>query len=151
MAICIARRDGPRPLRRGWCDPPFPRLVPLGGHRHGGVQTREVLSSALGADDLAAAAARYFSANPKSSAGNGSLMRTAPVALACLGGDDALVGRAMAISALTHADPLAGEACAIWCVAIDRAVRLGTSALEAVREGVGLLAPARAPLLGEKG
>ncbi len=28
----------------------------------------------------------------------------------------------MAVAALTHADPVAGEACVVWCVAIDRAI-----------------------------
>lgn len=63
-------------------------------------------------------------------------MRTAPVALVCLGDDDALVGRAMEVSALSHADQVAGEGCAIWCVALDRAVRHGTGALETDRGAI---------------
>jgi ADP-ribosylglycohydrolase len=59
-------------------------------------------------------------------AGNGSLMRTAPVALALLDDPAALTDRARAISALTHADPLAGDACVLWCHAIRRAVLDGT-------------------------
>ena len=55
-------------------------------------------------------------------AGNGSLMRTAPVALAFLGDPATLTLRARAISDLTHADPLAGDACVLWCHAIRRAV-----------------------------
>jgi len=110
-----------------------------------GAQTGGALSRATGAGDLAAAASQYLSAHPANSAGNGSLMRTAPVALACLGDDDALVSQAMAISALTHADPVAQEACAIWCVAIDRAVREGTGVLDGVREGTSLLPAARRP------
>nr|WP_222132152.1 ADP-ribosylglycohydrolase family protein [Pseudonocardia sp. C8] len=58
-------------------------------------------------------------------AGNGSLMRTAPVALAHLGDRDAIVAAAHAVSALTHHDPVAGDACALWCLAIDHAVRTG--------------------------
>ena len=104
-----------------------------------GVQTRAVLSGASGPADVARAAAGYFSRHPRNSAGNGSLMRTAPVALACLGDDEALISQAMEISALTHADPLACEACAIWCVAIDRAVREGKGVLEGVGEGIGFL------------
>jgi hypothetical protein len=72
------------------------------------------------------------------------------VALACLGDDVALVGRAMEIAALTHADPVAGEACAIWCVAIDRAVRNGMGALEGVREGTALLPAARRDYWAER-
>ena len=53
-------------------------------------------------------------------------MRTAPVALAYLDDPDALVEAAHALSALTHADPEAGEACALWCLAIRHAVLEGT-------------------------
>ena len=65
------------------------------------------------------------------SAGNGSLMRTAPVALAHLADPDAIVQAAHAVSALTHHDPVAGEACALWCLTIDHAVRTGTVDLRA--------------------
>ncbi|MCW2572558.1 MAG: ADP-ribosylation/Crystallin [Frankiales bacterium] len=58
-------------------------------------------------------------------AGNGSLMRTGPVALAHLGDIPGIVEAARAISGLTHADPMAGDACVLWCLAIDRAVRTG--------------------------
>jgi ADP-ribosylglycohydrolase len=58
-------------------------------------------------------------------AGNGSLMRTAPVALAHLGDTAAIVEVATAVSELTHHDPQAGEACVLWCLAIDHAVRTG--------------------------
>lgn len=57
--------------------------------------------------------------------GNGSLMRTAPVALAHLDDPTAIVEAAMAISALTHTDPRAGEACALWSLAINHAVLEG--------------------------
>ncbi len=59
------------------------------------------------------------------SGGNGSLMRTAPVALAHLGDPVAIVEAATAVSVLTHWDPEAGEACAIWCLAIDAAILTG--------------------------
>jgi ADP-ribosyl-[dinitrogen reductase] hydrolase len=48
-------------------------------------------------------------------------MRTAPVALAHNGDDEHIGEPAAMISALTHGDPLAGEACVLRCVAIDRA------------------------------
>ena len=48
-------------------------------------------------------------------AGNGSLMRTAPVALAYLDDEAALVEAARAVSELTHYDPEAGDACVLWC------------------------------------
>jgi hypothetical protein len=53
-------------------------------------------------------------------------MRTAPVALAYLGDDeDALVSAAREISALTHFDPDAQDACVLWCCAIRHAVLTG--------------------------
>jgi protein-tyrosine phosphatase len=58
-------------------------------------------------------------------AGNGSLMRTAPVALAYLDDEAALVEAACAVSELTHYDPEAGEACVLWCLAIRHAILTG--------------------------
>jgi ADP-ribosyl-[dinitrogen reductase] hydrolase len=93
-----------------------------------GIQTRSVLSAAgrtLTGATLAAAATAHHVRTGKSG-GNGSLMRTAPVALAYLNDPEALVEAAHAISALTHHDPEAGEACALWCLAIRHAVLHGT-------------------------
>ncbi|MGX1768611.1 ADP-ribosylglycohydrolase family protein [Dietzia sp. NPDC055343] len=90
-----------------------------------GNQTRAVLHAA-GSEPTAAAvreAAVRFSARHERSAGNGSLMRTAPVALAHLGDREAIARAATEVSALTHADPSAGQACLLWSLAIDRAVR----------------------------
>ena len=101
-----------------------------------GMQTRTVLSGASGPADLARSSADYAATHGKS-AGNGSLMRTGPVALAHLGDDQALVRAAGLISSLTHDDPLAKEACAIWCVAIDRALREGR--LDGISDGISLL------------
>jgi ADP-ribosyl-[dinitrogen reductase] hydrolase len=92
-----------------------------------GIQTRSVLS-AVGpgpvAPQLRAESARLHARTGRS-AGNGSLMRTSPVALAHLGDPDAIAEAARAISALTHHDPVAGHACVLWCLAIDHAVRTG--------------------------
>jgi ADP-ribosylglycohydrolase len=52
-------------------------------------------------------------------------MRTAPVALAYLDDEDAMVEAARAISELTHYDPDAGDACVLWCCAIRHAVQTG--------------------------
>jgi hypothetical protein len=112
------------------------------GPKDVGVQTSNVLGAAEGnAGALAAAAARRFEAHPRGAAGNGSLMRTAPVALAHLGDDRAIVDHAVAVSALTHGDPVAGEACALWCIAIDRAVR--EEGLDGIDDGLALLYPDR--------
>jgi ADP-ribosylglycohydrolase/protein-tyrosine phosphatase len=93
-----------------------------------GVQTRSVLSRA-GRRGISAQTAREESAAlhklTSRTAGNGSLMRTAPVALAHLDDEAALVEAARAISALTHHDPEAGDACVLWCLAIRHAILTG--------------------------
>jgi protein-tyrosine phosphatase len=53
------------------------------------------------------------------------LMRTAPVALAYLDDEDAMVEAARAVSELTHFEPDAGDACVLWCSAIRHAVLTG--------------------------
>jgi ADP-ribosyl-[dinitrogen reductase] hydrolase len=67
-------------------------------------------------------------------------MRTAPIALAYLDDPSALVHAAYEISALTHHDPVAGEACVLWCLAIRHAVLEGTLDL---RRGLRRLPKAR--------
>ena len=52
-------------------------------------------------------------------------MRTAPVALAYLDDEAALVQAARAVSELTHHDPDAGDACVLWCTAIRHAILTG--------------------------
>lgn len=82
------------------------------------------------------------------SAGNGSLMRTVPVALAYPGDPEAMIRAARAVSALTHHDPTAGDACALWCLAIDHAIHTGdldaTVGLSAVASARGSTAGNRA-------
>jgi ADP-ribosyl-[dinitrogen reductase] hydrolase len=82
--------------------------------------------SEVDAADFTAAAAD-FHARTGRSAGNGSLMRTAPLALAYLDrSPEELMAQAGVVSALTHADPDAQEACGLWCVAIRQAVLTGS-------------------------
>src|SRR5262245_10040997 len=94
-----------------------------------GLQTRAVLRAADGAGGSGVAMSRasdeFLAANPVRGAGNGALMRTAAIALAFLDDEAGLVEAAHAVSALTHADPMSLEACALWCLAIRRAVRDG--------------------------
>jgi len=93
-----------------------------------GNQTRHVLVRATPGPGSAArmtAIAQKLHNRTTHTAGNGSLMRTGPVALAHLGDSSAVVAAARTISSLTHADPTAGDACALWCLAIDHAVRTG--------------------------
>lgn len=140
MALCIVEEAA-----TGTLDPTAVAQRFLDWYRSGpadvGIQTRAILSQAGTADEVAQTAARYFEHHPHGAAGNGSLMRTAPVALAALGDDDAIMETAMSVSALTHADPLAAEACVIWCIAIDRAIREGR--FDGIHEGIALLAPDR--------
>ncbi len=108
-----------------------------------GVQTRAILR---GSEPTAAAArerSRSYHEQHGRSGGNGSLMRTAPVALAYLDDPDGLVEAARAISELTHYEDDAGDACVLWCLAIRHAVltgfydlRAGLAALPVERQGV---------------
>ncbi len=93
-----------------------------------GNQTRSILDrvdARGGWATTALAASRDFHERTGHTAGNGALMRTAPVALAYLDDEDGLVAAARAISALTHFDPDAGDACVLWCSAIRHAVLTG--------------------------
>lgn len=109
-----------------------------------GIQTRQVLSG-LEARTAAASrlAARRVHESTGRSAGNGSLMRTVPLVLVYLRGDDGeeerLASAARAVSDLTHHEADAGDACVLWCVAIRHAVLHGE--LDVLR-GLDLLAPA---------
>ncbi len=93
-----------------------------------GIQTSTVLRTAhwLG---LHARTAREASAalheRTGRTAGNGSLMRTAPLALAYLDDEAALMEAARSVSELTHYDPEAGDACVLWCLAIRHAILTG--------------------------
>ena len=98
-----------------------------------GIHTSRILGtlrglpeSGIAAACLAASRARHDSG--AATAGNGTLMRTAPVALAYLDdpdGLDGLVSAATDLATLTHFDPDGGEACALWCLAIRHAVLTG--------------------------
>lgn len=99
-----------------------------------------VAAGGVTASDLRLAARQEHERRGRSG-GNGSLMRTAPVALAFLRDDHGLVDAAVNISSLTHVDPEAGEACALWCLAIRHALRTGEAD---VRIGLGALPGERA-------
>lgn len=108
-----------------------------------GIQTRAVLAEAErngGTAAAARAASQALHERTGKSAGNGSLMRTAPVALAYLHDADAAAEAARALSSLTHWDDDAGDACVLWTLAIRHAVltgavdaRIGLPALPAAR------------------
>lgn len=111
-----------------------------GGPADIGTQTRAVLWEAGPIPTGATMTATSYDLHVRTghTAGNGSLMRTAPVALAHLDDPDALAEAARKVSALTHHDQRAQEACVLWSLAIRHAilhgeleVRGGLAALDA--------------------
>jgi ADP-ribosylglycohydrolase len=131
--------DGLRSLARGllaWMDD---RPTDIGAH------TFAVLQAALGGLDPLASMRRAAQAvhdHTGESAGPGSLARTAVLALAYLDDREALAAAARAVSALTHVDPLAGDACVLWCEAVRRAVLDAT--FDGLYDALDLLEPRRA-------
>jgi len=93
-----------------------------------GKQTRAVLTAAANrmvtAAKLADAAHQHHLRTGRSG-GNGSLMRTWPVALAHLDSPADLARTARTVSEMTHVDPDAGDACVLWSAAIAHAVDQG--------------------------
>lgn len=117
------------------------------GAKDVGIQTRHVLSTAGRDGAITAERARTAAAVEHEqvgrSGGNGSLMRTAPVALAYLDDEDAMVAAARAISELTHYEADAGDAVVLWCCAIRHAVltaqidiRIGLAHIDPERQDV---------------
>ncbi|MCL3862940.1 ADP-ribosylglycohydrolase family protein [Actinotalea sp. K2] len=91
-----------------------------------GLQTHDVLTEARRltsqpAQRMASAAATLHAQTGRT-AGNGALMRTAPVALASLEDRGQVAEAARMIAELTHADPLAGDSCVLWSEAVRTAV-----------------------------
>lgn len=113
-----------------------------------GIQTRHVLHGAktllvdggLGVGDALTASALAYTADNPHSAGNGALMRTAPVALSHLDDRVATARAARDIAQLTHADPLAVDSCVLWSEAIRVAVLDGRIDVHA---GIDLLPKGR--------
>jgi len=114
-----------------------------------GNQTRSVLGQA-GAEPTGPAllATSYdLHARTGHTGGNGSLMRTAPVALPYLDDPDALAEAARKVGALTHYDQRAQEACVLWSLAIRHAI---VHAELDVRAGLGRLSAAGAAYWSER-
>lgn len=101
-----------------------------GGPADVGIQTSAVLGAtrrALDRDggrpgEVMTLEAAAYATGRAHAAGNGALMRTAPVALAHLGDREHLARAARLVARLTHSDPLAGDSCVLWCEAIRVAV-----------------------------
>jgi ADP-ribosylglycohydrolase len=99
-----------------------------------GLQTSQILRESLDIAESTYPTGAQLTSISKSffkdtgrAAGNGSLMRTAPVAIAHLDEPGQLVKAAMAVSALTHGDPIAGESCALWCLELREQILNGSS------------------------
>lgn len=92
-----------------------------------GAQTRAILSSLTRPTAAAAlTASRVHHERAGRSGGNGSLMRTGPVALGFLHrAESDLVDAARRIAQLTHWEDDNVDACAIWCLAIRHATLTG--------------------------
>jgi len=92
-----------------------------------GNQTRTILAEAGAEPSGAALTAVALDLHRRTgrTAGNGSLMRTAPVALQFLDHPDGLADAARRISALTHHDRQAQDACVLWSLAIRHAIVFG--------------------------
>jgi len=88
-----------------------------------GIQTSQIFRKAKGktAGDLIQAATKYLDEHERA-AGNGSLMRTAAVALPFLRTPESVGIAADQISSLTHMDLDCREACVIWSKAIRHAI-----------------------------
>ncbi len=94
-----------------------------------GIQTRAVVNMAGYIRDPEGCSSQYHAAHPDSSAGNGAVMRCAPVALFCLDSIDRLVQLSRATARVTHHDSKAQSSCVIlnaWIqAAICRGIRDG--------------------------
>jgi ADP-ribosyl-[dinitrogen reductase] hydrolase len=88
-----------------------------------GVQTRTILGS-LNSTKQASALEQSKTLHERTgkTAGNGSLMRTGPVALGSLTSAETTAANARAISDLTHYDSDAGDACVLWSLSIRHAI-----------------------------
>jgi ADP-ribosylglycohydrolase len=93
-----------------------------------GTQTRIVMSYAQprNAEGLLRESETLFF-NAPDRAGNGSLMRTSPIALAYLNDVAGLEVAARNVSKLTHFNPITQEACVIWTKAVRHAVLFGNT------------------------
>ena len=101
-----------------------------------GIQTRAVLRSGKPWD---VAATEHFERNPRSGAGNGSLMRATPTAVHFARSSvDETIAAARATSIVTHGDPAAGWGTALFHLMI-RAALAGDDPFAALADGLAML------------
>jgi len=114
-----------------------------------GNQTYQALSRIAQGEPPLSAGLDTWRASGRHAAGNGSLMRTAPIAVAFAAqGDRAVIEAAIRESAITHADPRCTLACAAFDVAIAAAIRdapMLPAAREAIAHAAVLLRALHAP------
>ena len=103
-----------------------------------GITTRAVLGRVAAGVDVAEAASQVHEQSGGRSAGNGSLMRIAPLAIRYRDDTYALMEAAQRDSGLTHFDPLAAEVCALYCVLIAAKLK-GHDLLEAPARSEALI------------
>lgn len=118
LAVCLARSLA----ERGGLDVAdvAARYVAWAQHAFDiGNQTRAAIDRLEAGESPSSAALAHWRARARQPAGNGSLMRTAPIAVA-LGGapGSAVIDAAIADSLITHAEPR----CALACAAFDAAI-----------------------------
>ncbi|WP_276272282.1 ADP-ribosylglycohydrolase family protein [Haloarcula litorea] len=136
MALCLARSLAERET---WDpDDAADRFVAWARDDPTGMggMTRRVLSRASKGEDWRTAARETWAASPEGqNAGNGSVMRCAPVAVAFAGDRERLVEASRESSRLTHWDPRCVDACAALNLAIAAAAR-GDDPVASAREGL---------------
>ncbi|HVX30805.1 MAG TPA: ADP-ribosylglycohydrolase family protein [Nitrolancea sp.] len=82
------------------------------------------------------AGARTAARKGDSGAGNGSIMRTAPIGLACRNDPAGLIRQSIDISRITHADPRCTWSCVALCQAIAALINETGDPLAAARAGI---------------
>ncbi|MGE5185678.1 MAG: ADP-ribosylglycohydrolase family protein [Acidobacteriota bacterium] len=150
MAVCLARSLAER--GRVDVDDLGRRYVAWSAHAFDiGNQTAAALRRIEAGTPARDAGLAVWRASERKPAGNGSLMRTAPIALACADPIDA----AIADSLITHADPRCALACAVFDAALAAAIAGGDllaavhAALPAAARRFAELVPGEAePLAG---
>lgn len=90
-----------------------------------GVQTTAVVNMARYTDDPERCSSRYHADNPDSSAGNGALMRCAPIALFYLNSLEHVVEFSRSCARVTHSDARAQSSCVILNTWIRAAILNG--------------------------
>lgn len=102
-----------------------------------GIQTRAVVNMAGYVRDPERCSSQYHATHPDSSAGNGALMRCAPIALFYLNSPDQLVEVSRASARVTHHDPKAQSSCVILNTWIQAAI--GRGVRDARAESIAML------------